>query len=166
MYVMVSVDSRKLRGEARVAARKYLGEWGLHVRSSPESDPELLKELMGFVPRWDVFGGNVPELVEFHDVVQWLRASPHPPPDLIDRWVGYLTKSREKYRGGELGERWQSHLAEEAYFHGRCDEGVLRCWKECLNEYTSVCWGSVEEEGDESSGDDLVSSGEDDNHDE
>ncbi|KAJ7651437.1 hypothetical protein B0H17DRAFT_1102128, partial [Mycena rosella] len=33
----------------------YSLEWGRHIRSSPESSPELLHHLRHFVPPWDVF---------------------------------------------------------------------------------------------------------------
>lgn len=55
-------------------------EWGRHVRSSPQSCPELLQELNQFIPPWeafDMFGvsGFCLEPVDFYDVVQWLKVS-------------------------------------------------------------------------------------------
>ncbi|KAF7348919.1 putative nwd2 protein [Mycena venus] len=154
----------------RLSSDWQVGEWGRYVRCSPQSNHELLKELTEFVPAWDVFSewnGSL-EPVEFHDVVQWLRESPNPQPDLIDRWQGYLRESmiREKqnYTDEELEMRWGNYLAEEAYFHGPCDEKVLRCWEEWLKEHTSDDWASAEE--DEVFSDEAwysFSSGEDDN---
>ncbi|KAF7348913.1 putative nwd2 protein [Mycena venus] len=130
----------------------------LRCRCSPQSNPELLKELMEFIPPWDVFSGNGLEPVEFHDVVQWLRASPIPPPDLTDRWVGYLKESMvragKKYSDEELEERWQKHLAQEAYFRGppqAFDEKLIRFWEACLREFKSSGHGGKEDE--EASGD-------------
>ncbi|KAJ7735201.1 hypothetical protein B0H16DRAFT_134015 [Mycena metata] len=79
--------------------------WGQHVRSSPHSSLRLLHELHKFVPHWDVSfdepssGDYQPGLhpIEFHDVVQWLKASPNSPIELIERWKGYLEQSRSKW---------------------------------------------------------------------
>ncbi|KAJ7907399.1 hypothetical protein B0H13DRAFT_2018805 [Mycena leptocephala] len=57
----------------------HIREWGRHIRSSPQSHPELLRELHQFIPPWDVFSDeeNRLEPVEFYDVVQWLKVSYH-----------------------------------------------------------------------------------------
>lgn len=47
-------------------------EWGRHIRSSPQGDPELLHALNCFLPPWDASFRKL-EPVEFHDVVQWLQ---------------------------------------------------------------------------------------------
>ncbi|KAJ7326216.1 hypothetical protein DFH08DRAFT_816568 [Mycena albidolilacea] len=54
---------------------EYDCEWGHYIRSSPQSDPELLWNLNQFVPPWDVFSnsGNHLEPVEFYDVIKWLK---------------------------------------------------------------------------------------------
>jgi hypothetical protein len=56
-------------------------EWGRHIRSSPQSNSELLQELREFFLPWDVFseveGMEGFEPVEFYDVVQWLEVSCH-----------------------------------------------------------------------------------------
>ncbi|KAJ7889195.1 hypothetical protein B0H13DRAFT_884898 [Mycena leptocephala] len=67
-------------------------EWGRHIRSCPQPDPELLQKVDQFVPPWDSFGYDL-EPVDFYDVVQWLKTSPNPRPDLIGCWQGYLAKS-------------------------------------------------------------------------
>jgi hypothetical protein len=70
------------RGFKKSGRTARLPEWGRHVRCSPHSSPELLRELHEFVPRWDVFstdvfstGDDETDLrpIEFHDVVQWLK---------------------------------------------------------------------------------------------
>ncbi|KAF7344231.1 putative nwd2 protein [Mycena venus] len=136
-------------------------EWGRHIRSSPQSNPELLEELIEFCPPWDIFSewNKRLEPVEFHDVVQWLKASPNPRPDLIDRWQGYLRESMDHpgmvYTDEELEKRWKDNLAREASFHGppqESDEEVIRYWEACISELTnSGCGGEDEEEasGDE-----------------
>ncbi|KAJ7899462.1 hypothetical protein B0H14DRAFT_2556539 [Mycena olivaceomarginata] len=92
-------------------------KWGRHIRSSPQCDPELLQELDQFIPPFDVFSDSWNHLqpVEFHDVVQWLKASYDPRPDLIRRWEGYLRESmvrkKRDYNHQELEERWQDKLA-------------------------------------------------------
>jgi hypothetical protein len=52
-------------------------EWGCHIRSSPQQDPELLQKLDQFVPPWDAFSKASVCLkpVEFYDVIQWLKVS-------------------------------------------------------------------------------------------
>ncbi|KAJ7901440.1 hypothetical protein B0H13DRAFT_1883028 [Mycena leptocephala] len=84
-------------------------EWGRHIRSSPQPDPELLQKLDQFVPPWDVFSKPWCRLepVEFYDVIRWLKASAAPQPDLIDHWRG----------DDVLEKRWQKYLEREASFH-------------------------------------------------
>ncbi|KAF7351707.1 putative nwd2 protein [Mycena sanguinolenta] len=76
-------------------------EWGRYIRSSSYTG-ELLQEVTQFSPPWD--GCSYMEqpaddvwwpfqAVEFYDVVQWLKASINPEPQLIDRWQGYLEES-------------------------------------------------------------------------
>ncbi|KAJ7436925.1 hypothetical protein FB451DRAFT_181491 [Mycena latifolia] len=89
-------------------------EWGRHIRSSPQSSHELLRELRQFVPPWDVFGCHLcPN--DFYDVVQWLKTFPAPSLELIGRWQDYLTESMHriatKYSDEELEERWRDNLA-------------------------------------------------------
>ncbi|KAJ6573441.1 hypothetical protein DFH09DRAFT_388515 [Mycena vulgaris] len=174
----------------QVSADWQFREWGRYIRCSPQSDPELLKELMEFVPAWDVFSEWDARLepVDFHDVIQWLKvshypllavlisfqASSNPQHDLIDRWQGYLKESMEQaevvYTNDELEKRWENHVVREAYFYGppqAFDEEVIRCWEACLSEFTSSGRGGEEEY--EASGDEewySASSGEDDNNDE
>jgi hypothetical protein len=52
-------------------------QWGRHIRSTPQPDPELLQKLDQFLPLWDVFPHmwNRLEPVEFYDVIQWLKVS-------------------------------------------------------------------------------------------
>ncbi|KAJ7811468.1 hypothetical protein B0H14DRAFT_1470879 [Mycena olivaceomarginata] len=55
-------------------------EWGRHIRSSPQPDPELLQKLNQIVPPWEVFSEDkwtILEPIEFYDVVQWLKVSCH-----------------------------------------------------------------------------------------
>ncbi|KAJ6554141.1 hypothetical protein B0H19DRAFT_1152689 [Mycena capillaripes] len=76
-------------------------EWGRHVRSSPHSSPELLHELherdVFCCPSARSYGGFETDLhpIEFHDVVEWLKASPDSPVDLIKYWTGYLGSTDE-----------------------------------------------------------------------
>ncbi|KAJ7104921.1 hypothetical protein C8R44DRAFT_746172 [Mycena epipterygia] len=37
--------------------------------------------------------------IEFHDVVRWLKESPDPPLELIERWQGYLEEIKSMCRG-------------------------------------------------------------------
>ncbi|KAJ7700167.1 hypothetical protein B0H14DRAFT_3651798 [Mycena olivaceomarginata] len=122
-------------------------EWGRHVRSSPQSNPELLRELDQFVPPWDVFSEGL-EPVEFYDVVRWLKTSTDAHVDLIDRWRSHLTESMARaganYSDDELEERWQARTAKEAYIQGPSrsfDREVIRCWEGCLREYMSTGGG-------------------------
>ncbi|KAJ7788121.1 hypothetical protein B0H13DRAFT_2395099 [Mycena leptocephala] len=77
-----------------------------------------------FVPPWDLFSKEYVDLepVEFHDVVQWLKTSPNPQPELIDHWQGYsiesMIRTETNYTNKELEKRWKNHLKREAYFHG------------------------------------------------
>jgi len=121
----------------------YGREWGHHIRSSPQPDPGLLQKLDQFVPLWDVFSHPLDHLqpVEFYDVIQWLKTSPDPQPDSIDRWQGYLVESivRKRKDGfhwdhsdDALEKRWQDHVEREASFHGpprASDEEVIQCWE-------------------------------------
>ncbi|KAJ7792994.1 hypothetical protein B0H13DRAFT_1935575, partial [Mycena leptocephala] len=118
--------------------------WGQHVRSSPQRDPELLQKLDQFLPPWDMFSWNHLEPVEFYDVIQWLKTSPNSPPNLIDRWQGYLAESivqkskngiyAQDYSDAALENRWQDHLKREASFHGPPQEDLIQHWKSTLRK--------------------------------
>ncbi|KAJ7093810.1 hypothetical protein C8R44DRAFT_718714 [Mycena epipterygia] len=107
-------------------------EWGRHIRSSPHSS-ELLQELREFVPPFD---GATPIFnlcaVEFHDVLEWLKAFPDPPPlDLINRWKGYLRKSKDMdghchQTEDQLEARWQVRPKQ-------IDEEQMKRWEHALN---------------------------------
>ncbi|KAJ7690378.1 hypothetical protein B0H17DRAFT_591465 [Mycena rosella] len=135
---------------------KYL-EWGRHIRSSPTSSPELLLDLRRFVPHWDGFVDGEEQLQpnEFHDVVQWLKASPDPQLDLIERWQGYLEASMHRwgnFSDDQLEARWQHNLEREAHFHGPpqpSDEEVLRCWESVLETINRKSGFETEESDDE-----------------
>ncbi|KAJ7920414.1 hypothetical protein B0H13DRAFT_2319466 [Mycena leptocephala] len=108
-------------------------DWGRHIRSSPQSNPELLQELNDFVPPWDIFDHGI------FSTLLTLQTSSNPQPDLIDHWQNYLTESR--YRSGTnysdelLEQRWQDHLEKEAYFYGppqQFGEEVILCWESGL----------------------------------
>ncbi|KAJ7737118.1 hypothetical protein B0H16DRAFT_1695192 [Mycena metata] len=106
-------------------------EWDRHVRCSPKS-PELLHELHGLVPRWDVFSAEHLSPIEFYDVVRWLEAFDDPPPlETLTRWRGYLTLSRDrypdKYSDDELERRWVETADVEA-LRSRDEGEVLQCW--------------------------------------
>ncbi|KAJ7848541.1 hypothetical protein B0H13DRAFT_2285274 [Mycena leptocephala] len=124
-------------------------EWGRHIRSSPQPDPKLVQKLEHFVPPWDVFSQRWNNLdpVDFYDVVQWLKASPNPRPDLIDCWQQYLAENivqKSKwskwdeapvdYSDHALEKRWQGHLKREASFYGPPREDMIRCWDRCLRK--------------------------------
>ncbi|KAJ7681917.1 hypothetical protein DFH06DRAFT_1463809 [Mycena polygramma] len=76
--------------------------WGQLIRHSPHC-LELLRDLREFDPHWDVFCSSYCHFdclcaVEFYHVVQWLKGFPNPSADVLDvleRWQGYLQKSRE-----------------------------------------------------------------------
>ncbi|KAJ7120360.1 hypothetical protein C8R44DRAFT_672130 [Mycena epipterygia] len=131
-------------------------EWGQHIRSSPHSSPELLHELREFVPHWPVYGDSWRinlQPIEFHDVVQWLKASPDPPLELIVCWQGYLEESKSRcgraredltdeqleyssnWRRGnreEFGPRWIP--AERRLW----EEDDLRVWESALGIYQEI----------------------------
>ncbi|KAJ7435433.1 hypothetical protein FB451DRAFT_272082 [Mycena latifolia] len=118
-------------------------EWGRHIRSSsPQSNPELLHELQEFLPPWEVFESGIYTLcpTDFYDVLQWLKTSPDPQQDLIERWQGYMIESLHR-EGVECSDavletRWQNNLRTEAYFDGspqRFDEKeIIAGWAMCL----------------------------------
>ncbi|KAJ7681850.1 hypothetical protein DFH06DRAFT_1314105 [Mycena polygramma] len=63
---------------------------------------DLLYELRGFVPPWNVFRcSNCSDCLhpeEFYHVIQWLKTFPNPPADMCDvlkRWQGHLRQSRK-----------------------------------------------------------------------
>ncbi|KAJ7854956.1 hypothetical protein B0H14DRAFT_2755409 [Mycena olivaceomarginata] len=126
--------------------RKPGCEWGRHIRSSPQSDPELLQKLNQFLPPQEVFLQREFPLapVEFHDVIQWLKTSPNPQPNLIDRWQGYLAESivqdrknsfnQKDYSDDTLEKRWQDHLKRETDFHRPPQEEVIQCWETVLRK--------------------------------
>ncbi|KAJ6560170.1 hypothetical protein B0H19DRAFT_110138 [Mycena capillaripes] len=67
--------------------------WGQLIRCSPHSScTALLDELQDFVPPSWLNRSGV------HEVVQWLKALPEPPLQLIRRWQGYMTESGTKER--------------------------------------------------------------------
>ncbi|KAJ7840180.1 hypothetical protein B0H14DRAFT_2785783 [Mycena olivaceomarginata] len=129
-------------------------EWGCHIRSSPQQDPELLQKLDQFVPPWDVFSkaSVCLEPVEFYDVIQWLKTFPNPQPNLIDRWQGYLTESIVQktksernpvdYSDDALEERWKYHLENEVSFHGPSQEEVIQIFESVLRK------ARIQDEGD------------------
>ncbi|KAJ6449191.1 hypothetical protein C8R45DRAFT_917362 [Mycena sanguinolenta] len=133
------------------------GEWGLHIRSSPLSDPELLQKLDQFIPPQEIFSKDdyhILEPVEFYDTIQWLEASPAPRTDLITRWQGYLAESivrkhiddkrraqmrkkdyvPEDYSDAVLEKRWQKLLEREEHFHGPPQEEVIKHWEKDLRK--------------------------------
>ncbi|KAJ7022954.1 hypothetical protein C8F04DRAFT_1272020 [Mycena alexandri] len=89
--------------------------WGQLVRCSPYPNSPLLCALEEFTPTWDNF--NSPLMlspVEFHDVIQWLKAHSDLPMVLIARWEGYLAE-RQNLRqhpgmsfSEDLESRWES----------------------------------------------------------
>ncbi|KAJ7897885.1 hypothetical protein B0H14DRAFT_290703 [Mycena olivaceomarginata] len=129
-----------LPGNSTATSRRC-PQWGRFIRSSPQSDPELLEDLDQFSPPWDVpfpkYWGLEP--VEFYDVIQWLKASSKPQHHLINRWQEFLRESMVrkgvKYSDDKLEQRWQENLKREADFHGPLqafDKEVIRCWESCL----------------------------------
>ncbi|KAJ7776743.1 hypothetical protein B0H14DRAFT_2963909 [Mycena olivaceomarginata] len=118
---------------------------GRYIRSSPLSDPEILQELQQLVLPWDGFS-EVKfrlNLVEFYDVVQWLKASPNSQPDLIARWQSYLTESmvRHGVSGDVLESRWRNNLKTEADFYGppqAFEEDIIKFWERWLKSPKTV----------------------------
>ncbi|KAJ6495230.1 hypothetical protein C8R45DRAFT_164489 [Mycena sanguinolenta] len=101
-------------------------EWGRYIRSSPHT-AELLQEVTQFTSPWDRYSYMERssddvwwpfQPVEFHDVVQWLKTSANPQPQLNDRWQGYLEESMLRtglsYSAGELEKRWLENFNREA----------------------------------------------------
>ncbi|KAJ7032968.1 hypothetical protein C8F04DRAFT_1105562 [Mycena alexandri] len=92
--------------------------WGRLIRCSPYPNPPLLCTLDEFTPVWDHFNSSEWPLrllpVEFHDVIQWLKAHPYPPVVLIARWEGYLVESWNRWKqtgapmSTDLESGWQS----------------------------------------------------------
>ncbi|KAJ7807182.1 hypothetical protein B0H14DRAFT_2609898 [Mycena olivaceomarginata] len=87
---------------------QHFEAWGRQIRSSPQSDLELLHELDQYVPHWNIFPQHAVEPIEFYDVVQWLKTSPNLRPDLIKRWQSYLKeciaeRERNYYAMLEMG---------------------------------------------------------------
>ncbi|KAF7345847.1 putative nwd2 protein [Mycena venus] len=82
--------------------------------------------------------------IEFHDIVQWLKASPNSPLELIERWNNYLEESKskcmEEYSTDEDLEylsryrRGNKNPAEVPAERQCWDEDNLRCWKSALDE--------------------------------
>jgi hypothetical protein len=129
--------------------------WGRLIRCSPPSK-QLLRELDEFVPPWNLFPSSdharyclCPS--EFHDVVQWLKVNSRPfnaiiyllstywqvlsdpPLELIERWKGYLSKSRDiclrlklkTCTDEELERNWQKDLCTSTNTAWPFDEDVL-----------------------------------------
>ncbi|KAF8182427.1 hypothetical protein K438DRAFT_1840198 [Mycena galopus ATCC 62051] len=117
-------------------------EWGRHIRSCTQSDPEVLQALTRFIPPWDVFSEAGFDLkpVEFYDVVQWLKSSFHPQSDLIACWQNHLKKSKARMGVNETDDqlemRWRDNIGKEASFREPLqprDEAVIQKWESCLN---------------------------------
>ncbi|KAJ7739160.1 hypothetical protein B0H16DRAFT_1569057, partial [Mycena metata] len=87
--------------------------WGHLVRCSQYPNTPLLSTLDNFTPVWEHLNSPLSP-VEFHDVIQWLKAHPDPPIVLIARWEGYLVQSRDQCKQSgmraidDLERRWQS----------------------------------------------------------
>ncbi|KAJ7772484.1 hypothetical protein B0H16DRAFT_1513535, partial [Mycena metata] len=73
--------------------------WGKLVRCSPHSNPELLHTIREFTPPWNKMEWRMDLLhpVHFHDVLQWLKAHPDTPTELITQWQSYLEESLSMY---------------------------------------------------------------------
>ncbi|KAJ7193430.1 hypothetical protein GGX14DRAFT_588673 [Mycena pura] len=132
----------------------YPYHWGRLVRSSPHSNSKLQKELYEFVPPWDSFPSyHCPHdclcPLDFYHVLQWLKADPDSPLELIERWQTYLAKSRdlckpynnmedsESYFDSEITRwhHWQD--ASDAMDSNKLcppddEERVIRWW-ECIS---------------------------------
>ncbi|KAF8194725.1 hypothetical protein K438DRAFT_1827335 [Mycena galopus ATCC 62051] len=117
-------------------------EWGRHIRSCTQSNPEVLQALSRFIPPWDVFSEAGFDLkpVEFYDVVQWLKSSFHPQSDLIACWQNHLKKSKARMGVNETDDqlemRWRDNIRKEASFREPLqprDEAVIQKWESCLN---------------------------------
>ncbi|KAJ7236476.1 hypothetical protein C8J57DRAFT_1247722 [Mycena rebaudengoi] len=116
--------------------KQWLGSWsfpwGKYVRSSSHLNPELLHEIREFTPppHWILMPSDI------HDVLQWLKISPSPQVDLIERWEGYLDeawdKSPFKRSHYDLETRSEDNLKQEAGFYAPLPpesvEEVVRCW--------------------------------------
>ncbi|KAJ7739149.1 hypothetical protein B0H16DRAFT_65799 [Mycena metata] len=91
---------------------KHLIAWGQLVRWSPYPNSLLLDRLNKFTPPWDDFNSSTLSLrltpVEFHDVLQWLKAHPDLPMVLITRWEGYLAESL--HRCSQAGQWFDTDL--------------------------------------------------------
>ncbi|KAJ7825614.1 hypothetical protein B0H13DRAFT_1918565 [Mycena leptocephala] len=100
----------------------------------------LLHKLHQFVPPWVVFSKWYSlEPVEFYDVVQWLKTSSEPQPDLISRWQSYLTESivwkKETGRNRDpLAQGWQANgTDDEQGWQENCNDDKLeKRWQDHL----------------------------------
>ncbi|KAJ7027614.1 hypothetical protein C8F04DRAFT_1238035 [Mycena alexandri] len=131
--------------------------WGQLVRCSPYPNSSLLCALSKFIPLWDDFDQSEWSLrllpVEFHDIIQWLKAHPNQPRPLIARWEGYLVECRNwcKQAGTEiiddLEHRWQSFrrpgVDPSQSQRADLDEGAVICLYEKAVE--SLVEGPFEE---------------------
>ncbi|KAJ7239711.1 hypothetical protein C8J57DRAFT_109420 [Mycena rebaudengoi] len=92
--------------------------WGTFIRCSPKSSTELLSQLHKFVPPWDLFTSppNMFDMLcpeDFYNVLQWLKSLPDPPLELIERWQGYLKKSRLIFMGRVKERKGQDEMNDE-----------------------------------------------------
>ncbi|KAJ7204766.1 hypothetical protein GGX14DRAFT_459647, partial [Mycena pura] len=85
--------------------------WGLYVRTSPYS-LELLQDIRDFVPfksdEYHVPNAFKPET--YHDVLQWLKAFPNPPQDVIETWQNHLMAAcdnRQWLNKHDPDQRWK-----------------------------------------------------------
>ncbi|KAF7328941.1 hypothetical protein MVEN_02524000 [Mycena venus] len=129
--------------------------WGILIRCSPPLSLDLLSQLYEFVPPWDWFSSRpCPNTClcvdDFYHVVQWLKALPDPPLELIDQWQGYLTKSRDRFSQGKvqcrfnnndekLESNWQKSELKCfnnscAKFHAFDEEDVIWHWEQVLQK--------------------------------
>ncbi|KAJ7280881.1 hypothetical protein C8J57DRAFT_1300362 [Mycena rebaudengoi] len=120
---LAALALRLARGSARLLKEMATGQkplydlivmemWGYFVRSSTHS-PELLQDIREF-PSFETLSvlrisGDEPE--NYHNILQWLKAFPDPPLDLIDIWEGYLMESCNHYSTWDnksLEDRWRA----------------------------------------------------------
>ncbi|KAJ7693132.1 hypothetical protein B0H17DRAFT_1060257, partial [Mycena rosella] len=97
LQLLKDVGSRRLNFRFWYLTRP---SWGLLIRITPPC-LDLLQEIREFeLPFW-LCDGLDP--IDLHNVVQWLKTFPEPPPDVIHLWEGYFLKvyRLSKASGGE-----------------------------------------------------------------